>query len=72
MLAVFPENGLRHENRGNTFPANGDKAKEPREEEGTWKCYIKVNKSNVVFHFSVLLLTMLCVITGVEMHKNLL
>ncbi|XP_015776805.1 PREDICTED: DNA ligase 1-like [Acropora digitifera] len=36
---VFPENGLRHETRDNTFPANGDKAKEPREEEGTWKCY---------------------------------
>ncbi|XP_074611971.1 uncharacterized protein LOC141866376 isoform X4 [Acropora palmata] len=34
---VFPENGLRHENRDNTFPANGDKAKEPGEEEGIFE-----------------------------------
>lgn len=44
MLAVFPENGLRHENRDNTFPANGAKAKEPREEEGTWKCQFVVKR----------------------------
>ena len=44
MLAVFPENGLQHGNRDNTFPGNGVKAKEPREEEGTWKCQFVVKR----------------------------
>lgn len=38
MLALFLENGLELETRDNPFPANGDKAKQPNEEEGTGKC----------------------------------